>query len=86
MNELARWWKKRLARRRLIAEALVAAALREQPDLSGWPLMQQTGLTGRQVYAALERMQSDGRVTSRWDEGAPEGRSRRFYRFTGVRA
>ena len=78
MGSPARWWRARRARRRWIEEALVAAALRERPDLSGWPLMERTGLRGAGIYAVLARMESDGRVTSRWADG-PYPR-RRLYR------
>lgn len=74
------WWRVRRARNRWIEEALVAAALREQPDLSGYPLAKRTGIGTGQIYVVLARMESDGRVTSRWADGPPP--RRRLYRLS----
>lgn len=78
MSRAGRWWRARQDRRRWAAEALVTAALHEAPDLSGWPIMERTGLTGARLYVALMRMEDDGRISSRWqDEPQPR---RRLYR------
>lgn len=78
MDSPLSWWRKRRAHRRRVEESLVAAALRERPDLSAYPLAQRTGIGSGQIYVVLARMEGDGRVVSRWADG-PEPR-RRLYR------
>jgi DNA-binding PadR family transcriptional regulator len=75
-------WERRQARRRWVAETLILAALREQPGLSGWPLMERTGMSGGRVYATLARLERDGAVTSGWIDG-PYPR-RRLYRLAEI--
>jgi hypothetical protein len=78
MRNPTQWWRARRKVRLARHEALIAGVLLYTPDLSGWPLMQRTGLNAAQLYTALQRMELDGRVESRWADG-PFPR-RRLYR------
>lgn len=78
MRNPRQWWRDRRAERDARDECLVAGALWHAAPLSGWPLMWMTKLHGGRLYAALIRMERDGRVTSWWQPG-PRPR-RRFYR------
>lgn len=78
MPSLFAWLRARRASRRTREERLVIDVLRRTPDLSGWPLAQASGLGAGQIYVVLARLERDGRVVSRWQDG-PYPR-RRLYR------
>ncbi len=79
---IRKWWNRRRTRRRWVAETLILAALREQPGLSGWPLMERTGLSGGEVHATLARLERNGAVTSDWVDG-PYPRRRAYHASAG---
>jgi hypothetical protein len=84
MKTITDWLRKRREQRQWVEETLVAAALREQPDQSGYPLAVKTGLGSGRILVVLARMETDGRVTSRWaDEPKPRRRLYRLARATG---
>lgn len=82
VTALGRWWRARQDRRRWVAETLITAALREQPDQSGYPLTRRTGLPSGRLYTALARMEDDGRVTASWVPTIGPYPRRRAYRLT----
>jgi DNA-binding transcriptional ArsR family regulator len=81
MRNPLQWWRARRAIRRARDEALVAGVLWHTPDLPGWSLIRDTGLSPGRVYVALARLEGDGRVTARRADG-PYPR-RRLYRLAG---
>jgi hypothetical protein len=73
---------KRLERRRTRAHLLVIGALFVDRDLSGWRLMQRTGLSSGRLYVALAQLEEAGQVTSAWQDGPyPRRRLYRLVRF-----
>lgn len=52
-------------------------------EAHGWILMRETGLGGPSVYRNLERCETLGLVTSRWEDSAEPGKPRRrIYQLT----
>ena len=74
-----------------ISALLVMDAVCRKGDVSGSMIMEQTDLKSGTVYPLLKRLEADGFVRSRNEDGTPEGRGRPlriFYTATrkGVRA
>jgi sugar-specific transcriptional regulator TrmB len=62
-------------------EAKVIAALDAHGEMSGFSLHDRSGVPIHALYPILDRLEQDGRVTSRWGEATPErgGRRPRLY-------
>lgn len=72
----------RRERKRRTDEGRIVAALREAGEMSGFPLIEATGLGSGRLYITLARMENGGRGVSRWADG-PYPR-RRLYRLPGA--
>jgi PadR family transcriptional regulator PadR len=67
-----------------LLEVLNALLDADDFEMHGWAIMKGTTRTGPTVYKILERLESSGWVTARWEEQAPDSNKprRRFYRLT----
>jgi DNA-binding PadR family transcriptional regulator len=68
-----------LERRRRQAQLIVLGAIFGQGEQTTYQLLQCTELSPGRLVAALEALQSAGRISSRWQDG-PDPR-RRLYRY-----
>jgi DNA-binding PadR family transcriptional regulator len=63
---------RKLRKRRERREAMVLGTLVAYGELSGFQLHDRSGVPIHVLYPTLDRLEREGRVTSRWGEATPE--------------
>lgn len=68
--------------------ALFLAVAGEPAELHGWAISRATNRSGPTVYGALDRLESAGWITARWEDQQPDQNTprRRYYRLTPLGA
>ena len=67
-----------------VVEVFLVALQEGNEELHGWAIMKSAKRTGPTIYGILDRLESAGWVTGRWEQQPPDTNKprRRFYRLT----